>query len=104
MPNIVHNTSNGPLHFGPVFDKDFLTDVYHLQEEIKALGKDSNGSLLQNICYAPLRTEYSREEEDVSNCVVQSIWGYFQDDLERLDEHEEDNGFDVSMTKRRQLN
>ncbi|KAI8043579.1 hypothetical protein M5D96_004911 [Drosophila gunungcola] len=35
-------------------------------------------------------------EIDVSKCVVQSIWGYFSDDPTRLDDHDEDNGFNVT--------
>lgn len=36
LPNIVHNTSNGNVEFGPVFHKDFLIEVYNLQESIKS--------------------------------------------------------------------
>ncbi|XP_005183450.1 NPC intracellular cholesterol transporter 1 isoform X3 [Musca domestica] len=96
LPDIVHNTSNGPLQFGPVFDKQFLIDVYNLQEDIKNLGKDiENATMLKDICYAPLVTGESVPVE-TSNCVVQSIWGYFKDDLERLDDEDEDNGFMVT--------
>lgn len=97
LPDIIHNTSNGPIQFGPVFDKQFLTDVYYLQEDIKNLGKDiENATMLKDICFAPLVTDVSATKE-TSNCVVQSIWGYFQDDLERLDDDDDDNGFKVSF-------
>lgn len=35
MPNLIHNTSNGPVEFGPVFNRDFLLEVYNLQQGIK---------------------------------------------------------------------
>ncbi|KAL9927064.1 Niemann-Pick type C-1a isoform 3-T3 [Glossina fuscipes fuscipes] len=96
LPDIVHNTSNGPLQFGPVFDKQFLTDVYHLQEEIKNLGKGvENATMLKDICYAPLTTDEPGSVE-ATNCVVQSIWGYFQDEIDRLDDEDEDNGFEIT--------
>lgn len=93
LPQIVHNTSNGPYTFGPVFDREFLTKVLDLQEGIKEI--NANGTQLKDICYAPLSDDGS--EIDVSQCVVQSIWGYFGDDRERLDDHDEDNGFNVSQ-------
>lgn len=97
MPDIIHNTSNGPIHFGPVFDKQFLIDVYNLQEEIRGL-ETRNKTTLGNICFAPLTSNSAVVES--TNCVVQSIWGYFQDDLERLDNTDEDNGFNVSIAQR----
>ncbi|XP_075151532.1 Niemann-Pick type C-1a isoform X2 [Haematobia irritans] len=96
LPDIIHNTSNGPIQFGPVFDKQFLTDVYHLQEDIKNLGSDiENATMLKDICFAPLVSGDSTPVE-TSNCIVQSIWGYFKDDLDRLDDSDEDNGFEVN--------
>ncbi|KAH8287955.1 hypothetical protein KR018_009760 [Drosophila ironensis] len=92
LPKIVHNTSNGPITFGPVFDRDFLTNVLHLQEGISKI--DANGTTLKDICFAPLSEDGAAKED--SNCVVQSLWGYFQDDIERLDDNEEDNGFNVT--------
>lgn len=92
LPQIVHNTSNGPITFGPVFDREFLTNVLYLQEGIKKL--NANGTTLKDICFAPLSEDGNALED--SNCVVQSIWGYFQDDIERLDDEEEDGGFNVS--------
>ena len=97
MPEIVHDTISGPLTFGPVFDKDFLQDVYNLQLEIQGLGKDGNGSVLENICIAPLRSEYSSSEINVSDCVVQSIWGYFGSDMDSFNETYEEDGFEVCL-------
>ncbi|XP_014102679.1 NPC intracellular cholesterol transporter 1 isoform X1 [Bactrocera oleae] len=95
LPDIVHNTSNGPIHFGPVFDKAFLTQVLELQEDIMNLGRNGNGTVLEDICFAPLSSE-SGSKKDVSNCIVQSIWGYFGNDLERLNDTDEDGNFEVT--------
>ncbi|CAD6997873.1 unnamed protein product [Ceratitis capitata] len=95
LPDIVHNTSNGPLNFGPVFDKTFLTQVLELQEEIMNLGRGGNGTVLEDICFAPLTSE-GGGKKDVSKCIVQSLWGYFGNDLERLDETDEDGNFEVT--------
>ncbi|XP_032289036.1 NPC intracellular cholesterol transporter 1 isoform X2 [Drosophila virilis] len=89
LPYILHNTSNGPIKFGPIFGKDFLSDVLDLQEQIQNI--DANGTFLNNICYAPLKDDNSYVK--ASDCVIQSIWGYFQDDISRLDDNDEDNGF-----------
>jgi len=93
LPQIVHNTSNGPLTFGPVFDRDFLSQILDLQEGIKHI--NANGTQLKDICFAPLSDDGS--EIDVKKCVIQSIWGYFSDERERLDDHDDDNGFNVSV-------
>ncbi|XP_030383524.1 NPC intracellular cholesterol transporter 1 [Scaptodrosophila lebanonensis] len=90
LPFIVHNTSNGPLTFGPVFHKEFLTEILYLQEEIKSI--NASGTSLKDICYAPL----TENNEKTINCVIQSIWGYFQDDVSRLDDEDVDNGFNVT--------
>ena len=96
LPNIIHNTSNGPIEFGPVFDKQFLIDVHNLQEDIKNLGSNIEGAtMLKDICYAPLVSD-GQDQVETNDCVVQSIWGYFKDDLERLDDEDDDNGFEVS--------
>lgn len=48
------------------------------------------------ICFAPLTSEFTGPVE-LSKCVVQSIWGYFQDDLEKFEEQEEDSkGFNIT--------
>ncbi|XP_055840064.1 NPC intracellular cholesterol transporter 1 isoform X2 [Episyrphus balteatus] len=94
MPQIVHNTSNGPITFGPVFDKQFLLDVYYLQEAIKAIGQEE-GKGLEKICYAPLSAPYTGPVE-TKDCVVQSLWGYFQDDLETFNDTSNENGYEVN--------
>ncbi|XP_012239099.1 NPC intracellular cholesterol transporter 1 isoform X3 [Bombus impatiens] len=83
LPNIVHNTSNGPVIFGPVFNDTFLKTVYKLQEEIKKITTPNNFTLA-NICFAPLTSPFTGPPT-VSQCVIQSIWGYWQDSVEAFD-------------------
>ncbi|XP_059616891.1 NPC intracellular cholesterol transporter 1 isoform X3 [Phlebotomus argentipes] len=94
LPSIVHNTSNGPIEFGPAFNKQFLLDVFELQESIKQLGKDS-GVTLDKICNAPLSSEF-RGPVVTSDCVIQSLWGYFQDDMDTFESTDDDNGFEIN--------
>lgn len=99
MPEIKHNTSNGMRTFGPVFDKEFLTKVYKIQEDIKALGTDKeNGVTLKDICFAPL-TDGTPGSVVTTDCVIQSIWGYFKDDLEELNQTDTENGYEVNIYK-----
>ncbi|XP_017879991.1 NPC intracellular cholesterol transporter 1 isoform X2 [Ceratina calcarata] len=83
LPNIVHNTSNGPITYGPVFNDTFLKTVYKLQEEIKQIVTPSNYTLA-NICLAPLTSPFTGAVT-ASQCVIQSVWGYFQDSMETFD-------------------
>ncbi|XP_067640967.1 NPC intracellular cholesterol transporter 1 homolog 1b [Eurosta solidaginis] len=86
-----HNTSNGMLIFGPAYEKSFLKEVFKLQSQIEALTTE-NSVTLADVCYAPLL--YAGEKATVKNCVVQSIYGYLQNDLATLDvEYEADNGY-----------
>lgn len=97
MPEIQHNTSNGMRTFGPVFDKEFLTEVYKIQEDIKALGSNEEGATtLKDICFAPL-TDGKPGSVDITDCVIQSIWGYFKDDLNELNETDYENDFEVDI-------
>lgn len=95
LPNIVHNTSNGVIEFGPAFNSDFLKEVLKLQEKIKEIGAGTDWGL-DKICFAPLRSK-GQTETDVGECVVQSIWGYYQDDEDNFDTTDTDaNGFETN--------
>lgn len=62
---------------------------------ITALGEGTDHSL-EKICFAPLTSEFTGPVQ-LKNCVVQSIWGYFQDQLEKFEEVEEDSkGFNIT--------
>ncbi|XP_055539920.1 NPC intracellular cholesterol transporter 1 isoform X2 [Wyeomyia smithii] len=92
LTNVIHNTSNGVIEFGPVYNKQFLLDVFELQEAIKKVESklaDNSTVGLKDICYAPLSSAY-RGPVETEDCVVQSLWGYFQDDIESFDVEDED--------------
>ncbi|KAL3273722.1 hypothetical protein HHI36_015151 [Cryptolaemus montrouzieri] len=88
LESISHNTSDGFVTYGPAFNDTFLKSVLKLQESIKSLGEGTDYSL-DKICFAPMRNALDAET-DVSECVVQSIWGYYQDSEENFDETSED--------------
>ncbi|XP_050076475.1 NPC intracellular cholesterol transporter 1 isoform X2 [Anopheles maculipalpis] len=100
LSNVMHNTSNGVIQFGPVFNRQFLLDVFDLQEQIKkleAVREDGNNGTvgLKDICFAPLSS--SSGPKDTQECVVQSLWGYFSDDMDNFNEEEEDaQGFVIN--------
>ncbi|XP_066140197.1 NPC intracellular cholesterol transporter 1 isoform X2 [Euwallacea fornicatus] len=79
MPKIVHPTSLGNITFGPAFNNTFLIEVLNLQEQIKAIGEGTEYSF-DKICFAPLRNE--GDETTLDQCSIQSLWGYFQNDIE----------------------
>lgn len=100
---IFHNTSNGIIEFGPVFNKTFLVAILNMTEDIKAL-KGNDGSItgvgLENICYAPLTSPFTGPVT-VDKCTIQSLWGWFQDNLSILDEVDEDiEGFETNYLDR----
>ncbi|CAG9859649.1 unnamed protein product [Phyllotreta striolata] len=88
LSNVYHNTSEGMISFGPALNATFLLEVFALQEQILKLGE---GTLhgFDKICFAPLRKE-GQTDTDVSECVVQSIWGYYQNDVETFNSTGED--------------
>lgn len=83
MSSFTYNTSNGPVEFGPVFHKDFLLEVFDLQEAIKKL---NNGSL-EIICHAPLKIG---DEVSMKKCATQSIWEYFKNKKIEINATDED--------------
>ncbi|XP_016663110.1 NPC intracellular cholesterol transporter 1 isoform X2 [Acyrthosiphon pisum] len=72
--DVFYNTSEGSYTFGPVFNRTFLLEVQKLQQQIEALGSPFNG--LDKVCFAPLVSKFGGPPK-VSDCVVQSVWGYF---------------------------
>lgn len=51
---------------------------------------------MEKICFAPLSSPF-RGPVEVSDCVVQSIWGYFQDDQDKFEEEDTDTqGFTIN--------
>ncbi|XP_012258607.2 NPC intracellular cholesterol transporter 1 isoform X2 [Athalia rosae] len=88
LPNIVHNTSNGLINFGPVFNETFLKTIFNLQEQIKNITTPDNYNL-QDICFAPKASPFEGPIR-VSQCAIQSIWGYWQDNMEKFETSSED--------------
>ncbi|CAL7944120.1 unnamed protein product [Xylocopa violacea] len=79
LKKVLHNTTNGLLEFGPVFNKEFLLAVYDLQKKVLQLGQD-DGEGLEHICYAPVQSDFTGPVT-LDLCTVQSVWGYFQNNL-----------------------
>lgn len=76
--------------FGAAFNQTFLEAVFQLQESIDQLGE--NDVKIEKICFAPMAT--STENLTVSQCVVQSVYGYFKNSVEKFRETKiDDNGF-----------
>ncbi|XP_043277996.1 NPC intracellular cholesterol transporter 1 homolog 1b-like [Venturia canescens] len=92
LEKITHETSIGTLVFGPVFQKEFLLAVYHLQDKIMQLGQDTDEGL-EKICYAPVQNEFTGPVT-LPLCTVQSVWGYFQNDLDLFNSTTNDNGYE----------
>lgn len=72
--DVIYNTTEGSYTFGPVFNRTFLLEVHKLQQQIEALGSPDNG--LDKVCFAPLVSKFKGPPK-VSDCLVQSVWGYF---------------------------
>lgn len=71
---ILHETVTGEMKFGPAFEKDFLLEVFKLQQDIEQLGQvEVKG--LEKLCFAPV-TQVG-EVTKLSQCTVQSLFGYF---------------------------
>ncbi|KAL5280790.1 NPC1.2 family protein [Megaselia abdita] len=93
IDDIVHPTAEGPVTFGPIFNKTFLLEVLNLQQQILGIGANETKGI-DKICYAPLTSDDTNAKPN--DCVVQSIWGYFQNEVEKLDESSEENGYNVT--------
>ncbi|KAG5683688.1 hypothetical protein PVAND_012954 [Polypedilum vanderplanki] len=86
--DIIHNTSNGVINFGPAFNKEFLLKVLEIQQSIENI---DNG-VLKDICFAPLRSaNLPKDEYEVTDCLVQSIWGYFQNRKKEITDPKRNN-------------
>ncbi|XP_015437411.1 PREDICTED: Niemann-Pick C1 protein isoform X1 [Dufourea novaeangliae] len=94
LSNIVHETTNGPITFGPVFNDTFLRTIYQLQEGIKGIVTPNNYTLA-DICFAPLTSPFTGPPT-VSQCVIQSIWGYWQDSMENFNSSSNEDNYTVN--------
>ncbi|XP_033180820.1 NPC intracellular cholesterol transporter 1 homolog 1b-like [Bombus impatiens] len=94
LGKIIHNTTNGNLEFGPVFNKEFLLAVYDLQKKILQLGQN-DGEGLEHICYAPVQSEFFGPVT-LDLCTVQSVWGYFQNNLTLFNKTDTSDMYEVN--------
>ncbi|EDW75199.1 uncharacterized protein Dwil_GK19822 [Drosophila willistoni] len=79
--SFTHEATSGLLTFGPAFEQSFLQEVFELQEAIMQLGQE-DGEGLEKICYAPILR--AGQTATIDDCLIQSIYGYFQSDMSRF--------------------
>ncbi|XP_020288824.1 Niemann-Pick type protein homolog 1B-like [Pseudomyrmex gracilis] len=91
IDKILHQTPNGVKEFGPVFNETFLLAVYDLQQEILQIGQKTDEGL-EKICYAPVQSEFTGPVT-LDLCTVQSVWGYFQNDVKKFNRTEIENEY-----------
>ena len=80
---MTHNFSTGQdsskiVDFGPAFNKEFLFEVFQLQQELEQLGQEDDKGL-EKLCFAPM--VQVGETTKLWQCTVQSIFGYFNNDI-----------------------
>ncbi|XP_055608436.1 NPC intracellular cholesterol transporter 1 homolog 1b [Uranotaenia lowii] len=93
-PEIIHPTVTGDVTFGPAFDKEFLLEVFALQDQIEQLGQE-DGTGLEKICYSPMTAPGQKTE--LSQCTIQSVFGYFKNSLIKFNTTFSDaEGFEVN--------
>lgn len=91
---ITHPTKSDILNFGPAFNKTFLEEVFQLQQLIEQLGQNQSGKGLQNICFAPMATD--AQILSTSQCVVQSLFGYFGNKMDNFHSNRTDDGYTIN--------
>ncbi|XP_055384891.1 NPC intracellular cholesterol transporter 1 homolog 1b isoform X2 [Condylostylus longicornis] len=87
--NTYYNTSAGELvKFGAAFQKDFLIEVFTLQNAIAELKSDNNIGL-EEVCYAPMT--FPGQKPTLQHCLIQSVFGFFKNDIEKFKRESEGN-------------
>uniref|UniRef100_A0A182NDR6 SSD domain-containing protein n=1 Tax=Anopheles dirus TaxID=7168 RepID=A0A182NDR6_9DIPT len=90
----VHPTAEGNQTFGPAYDREFLLEVFKLQQEIEQLGQAADRGL-ERICYAPMTAV--GETTALRECTVMSVFGYFKNNLAEFNRTGTDlNGYEVN--------
>lgn len=90
---ITHNSSSGLLEFGPAFDKDFLFEVFQLQKELEQLGQSEDKGL-EKLCFSPM--VQVGETTKLSQCTIQSLFGYFGNSFELFNRTAIVSGFEYN--------
>lgn len=70
-----------------------MLEVFQLQQAIEAIGMEDDIGL-DKTCYAPVL--YPGEIGTLKSCVVQSVYGYFQNDLEFFETEYEQFGYTIN--------
>lgn len=83
----------GNVTFGPAYDKEFLLEVFALQEQIEQIGQE-DGAGLEKICFAPMTA--AGKETVLSECTIQSVFGYFMNDYDKFNSVTDREGFEVN--------
>ena len=65
-----------------------MKTVSYINIVLLQLGKNESKGL-EKVCFAPLHASYTGPLK-VDNCLVLSIWGYYQDDVDTFDEEDVD--------------
>lgn len=81
------------MKFGPAFNKEFLLEIFRLQQSIEQIGQ-SESKGLENICFAPMT--YANEKTKLEQCTVQSVFGYFQNSIENFLNTYDDDGYEIN--------
>uniref|UniRef100_A0A2H8TMY4 Niemann-Pick C1 protein n=1 Tax=Melanaphis sacchari TaxID=742174 RepID=A0A2H8TMY4_9HEMI len=93
VQDVLYNSSEGTYTFGPVFNRTFLLEVLKLQKQIEGLQSSPNNGL-EKVCFAPLVSKFNGPPK-VSDCVVQSVWGYFSNKPYHINRTNNDGYFDT---------
>ncbi|XP_055296529.1 NPC intracellular cholesterol transporter 1 homolog 1b [Sitodiplosis mosellana] len=88
-----HSTAAGSLQFGPAFDREFLQEIFRLQQSIEEIGRDDSKGL-EHVCVALMAS--SDAKPNISQCVVQSLFGYFGNSMEAFNSSHEENGYTIN--------
>ncbi|XP_039756217.1 NPC intracellular cholesterol transporter 1 isoform X2 [Pararge aegeria] len=95
LPNLEYTMDDGTVwELGPVFNRTFLHDVLDLQNRIQALvgnststAGETNNTRIEDICFAPLSSPFIGPVTS-KQCAVQSVWGWWQNDPDRVTDDE----------------
>lgn len=75
------------MRFGPAYNLEFLKEVLKLQQQIHTIGHNESIGL-DKICFAPMT--YEGQQPTLDQCTVQSIFGFFGNNVEELEDEGDD--------------
>lgn len=71
-----------------------MEEVFRLQQSVEQIGHDETKGL-EKICFAPMVSS-DQEPDSVSQCVVQSIFGYFGNSIDTFRKSDVIDGYTVN--------